>query len=187
MSHLLNAVPVLAALVATTAAVVQPTTLRLTSPAFANNASLPLAYTGYGDFKSPPLAWSGVPKGTRELALVVTDPDVPLERFETHWLLYNIPAATTRLPEMAPDQASREQPSPIAAASQGVNALKRIGYLPPRPFTGSGLHHYTFTLYALDADLPLNDGLTKEQLLAAMKGHILAETALVAVFEWKEP
>jgi phosphatidylethanolamine-binding protein (PEBP) family uncharacterized protein len=79
------------------------------------------------------------------------------------------------------------RPAPLPGLSQGLNALKPSGYLPPRPFAGSGLHHYSFTLYALDADLELADGLNKAQLLAAMKGHIVAQAALVATFERREP
>ena len=166
----------------------QPGTIVLLSSAFKNNEALPLAYTGYGDFKSPPLAWSGLPKGTREVALIVDDPDVPLEQFSVHWLLYNVPPTVTSIAEGAkPADPKAGHASPVKGASQGLNALKRPGYLPPRPFAGSGLHHYTFTLYALDADLPLKEGLTKDELLAAMKGHIIGEGKLVALFERKAP
>ena len=99
---------------------------------------------------------------------------MPLERFSVHWLLYNIPATAAGLPETPKPPKPGDRPAPIAGAAQGTNAMKHLGYLPPRPFAGSGVHHYTFTLYALDADLPLADGLTKDQLLAAMKGHVLA-------------
>jgi Raf kinase inhibitor-like YbhB/YbcL family protein len=163
----------------------QPSPMTLTSPAFRNDAPLPLAYTGYGDFKSPPLAWSGAPKGTREFVLTLEDNDVPLERFSVHWLLYDIPATAASLPESAADKATRDHPTPIQGARRGLNALKRIGYLPPRPFAGSGVHHFTFTLYAIDIDLALPDGASKAELLAAIKGHVLAEAKLVATFEQK--
>ena len=162
--------------------VLQPQ-LTLQSPAFKNNETLPLAYTGYGDFKSPPLAWSNAPKGTREFVLTLEDPDVPLERFGVHWLLYDIPATAAGLPEMAADKATRDHPAPLAGTTRGLNAMKNKGYLPPRPFAGSGTHHYTFTLYAVDTDVTLPEGAAKEQLLAAIKGHVLAEAKLVAVFE----
>jgi Raf kinase inhibitor-like YbhB/YbcL family protein len=161
----------------------QTSPMTLSSPAFKNDAPLPLAFTGYGDFKSPPLAWTGAPKGTREFVLTLEDNDVPLERFSVHWLLYDIPGTAAGLPETAADKASRDHPSPIKGALRGLNALKRIGYLPPRPFAGSGVHHYTFTLYAIDIDLAIADGASKEQLLAAIKGHVLAAAKLAAVFE----
>jgi Raf kinase inhibitor-like YbhB/YbcL family protein len=164
----------------------QPAGFVLTSPAFKDGASLPVAYTGYGDFKSPPLRWSGAPPGTREFALVVENLDVPMERFSVHWLLYDIPAAATTLPEVAPDMAAKTHPSPIKGASQGANWMKRIGYLPPRPFAKDGPQRFTFKLYALDADLALAEGATKEQLLAAIKGHVLAESTITAVVQGKE-
>src|SRR5262245_57101655 len=95
------------------AVLAQPGAFALRSPAFQNNAPLPLAFTGYGDFKSPPLSWSGAPKGTREFVLTLEDPDVPLERFGVHWLLYDIPATATSLPEAAPNKDARDHPAPI--------------------------------------------------------------------------
>jgi Raf kinase inhibitor-like YbhB/YbcL family protein len=164
--------------------VIQPQLL-LQSPVFKSNAPLPLAYTGYGDFKSPPLTWSGTPKGTREFVLTLENQDAPLERYSVHWLLYDIPGTATGLPEMAPDKANRDHPSPISGARRGLNAMKWLGYLPPRPFAGSGPQHFVFTLYALDTDLTLPDGASKEQLLAAIKGHVLADAKLVTLFEQK--
>lgn len=167
-----------------TAVVLQmPMTLR--SSAFTNNGPLPVAYTAYGDFKSPPLAWSHAPKGTREFVLTVENSDAPLERFSTHWLLYGIPAGVNSLPE-TPRGAARDREAPIKGARQGTNAMKGRGYLPPRPFANSGAQHFTFTLSAVDVTLALPDGATKEQVLAAIKGHVLAQATLVAVFERKE-
>jgi Raf kinase inhibitor-like YbhB/YbcL family protein len=167
--------------------IAQPAAIALRSPAFKDNEAIPLTYSGYGSFKSPPLAWTGLPRATRELALIVHDPDVPLERFATHWVLYNIPAAATGLPEGLTNDATLSLPAALKGATQGLNALKRTGYLPPRPFAGSGVHHYTFTVYALDADLPLAEGLDRQQLLDAMKGHVIGQGVLVGLFEQKEP
>lgn len=164
----------------------QPARIVVTSPAFKHNEPIPLTYSGYGDYKSPPLSWTGVPKGTIELVLIVDDPDVPMERFATHWLLYNIPASAKGLPADLPASVTLTTPG-LKGATQGPNALKRLGYLPPKPFAGSGVHHYTFTLYALDADLPLKEGLTKAELLAAMTGHVIGEGRLVGLFERKDP
>jgi Raf kinase inhibitor-like YbhB/YbcL family protein len=155
----------------------------LSSPAFNDNAPLPRTYTGYGDFKSPPLAWSGAPKGTREFVLTVEDADVPLARFSVHWVLYNIPATASALPSITVDRQTRTHPSPIQGAFQGLNALKTPGYLPPRPFAGSGLHHYVFTLHALNIDLMLPDGATRDAVVAAIKGHVIAEAKLVATLD----
>jgi Raf kinase inhibitor-like YbhB/YbcL family protein len=174
----------IAALIAVVA-VQAPATMTLTSPAFKDNAPLPLTYTGYGDFKSPPLAWSGAPKGTREFVLTVEDPDVPMARFSVHWVLYNIPSTVSALPSTTVDREKRTHPAPVTGASQGLNAMKWTGYLPPRPFAGSGVHHYVFTLYAIDIDLTLADGATRDEVAAAIKGHVIGEAKLVALFESK--
>lgn len=187
MTPITRSSALVAALFATAAvSLVAQATITVTSTAFKNNEPIPLTYSGYGDYKSPPISWSGVPRGTRELAMIVDDPDVPMERFATHWLLYNIPATAKGLPEDLPATVSLNAPG-LKGATQGPNALKRLGYLPPKPFAGSGLHHYTFTVYALDADLPLAEGLSKADLLAAMRGHIIGEGKLVGLFERKNP
>jgi len=159
--------------------------MTLHSPAFKHDGPLPLAYTGYGDFTSPPLSWSGAPKGTREFVLTLENTDAPLERYSVHWLLYGIPATVTSLPA-TPKGTPKDHPAPIQAARRGLNAMKWLGYLPPRPFANSGLQHFVFTLYAIDSTLTLPDGATGEQLLAAIKGHVLAEAKLIATFERRE-
>lgn len=168
------------------AVVAQPVKITVTSTAFKDNQPIPLTYSGYGDYKSPPLSWSGVPKGAKELALIVDDPTIPMERFSIHWVLYNIPVAAKGVPADLPGTGTLSTPD-LKGAMQGMNALKQLGYLPPKPFVGSGVHQYRFTLYALDADLALAEGVTKDQLTAAMTGHIIGEGRLVGLFERKEP
>ncbi len=165
----------------------QPGTLTLSSPAFANNGPLPVEYTGYGAFTSPPLAWTGAPKGTRQFVLIVEDTDAPLASLSVHWLIYNIPATAASLPATPPNKAAKTHPAPIAGARLGRNAMKWLGYLPPRPFAATGVHHYRFTLYAVGTELTLAEGATRADVLAAVNGHVLAEATLVAVFERKEP
>ena len=157
------------------------------SPAFTHKTPIPLSYSGYGDDKSPPPTGSGLPAGTRELALVVDDPDMPLERFSVHWVISNIPTTAKGIPADVPASATLASLAGLAGAMQGPNAIKRIGYLPPKPFAGSGVHDYTFTLYALDADLSLAPGLTKDEVLAAIKAHVIGRATLVGLFERKEP
>jgi Raf kinase inhibitor-like YbhB/YbcL family protein len=171
----------------TAAAIAQPAGLTLTSPAFKHNTPIPLTYSGYGDYKSPPLEWSGAPAATREFALTVADPDVPLERFSSHWVLYNIPAAARSIPADLPATATLVSPPALKGTMQGPNAIKRIGFLPPKPFADSGVHHYTFTLYALSTDLALAGGLDKDALLTAIAPHVVAQATLVGTFERKEP
>jgi hypothetical protein len=153
----------------------------LTSPAFKQNHLIPRRHTGDGEDLSPALSWSEVPPAARELALVVDDPDAPTPEPWVHWVLYKIPSGTAGLDEHILPAPRVSRP---AGALQGRNSWpKGIGYRGPAPPKGHGLHHYHFRLYALDAPLALEPGADKSTLLAAMKGHILAEDELVGTYE----
>ena len=141
--------------------------ITLVSAAFKDGGVIPQEYTGFGRDLSPPLSWSGVPEGTRSIALICEDPDAPMGTW-THWVIYNIPPDTHGLPE----NVSPKETLPNGAL-QGRNDFRRIGYGGPKP--PSGIHRYFFKLYALDKELDLTPGVTRDQLLRAMKGHILAE------------
>lgn len=156
----------------------------LTSPAFQHNHPIPPKYTGEGQDVSPPLNWSGLPQGTVELALICDDPDAPRPEPWVHWLIWNIPAQATGLPEAIPRQAQVQLPG-LGTLRQGANSWPsdNLGYRGPFPPRGHGVHHYHFRLYALDTKLDLAPGATKDQLLAAMKGHILAETVLTGTYQ----
>jgi hypothetical protein len=153
--------------------------LALTSSAFAHNGAIPRRYTCDGDDVSPPLAWSGVPQGTRSLALIVDDPDAPDPRAPqmtwVHWVLYDMPPSTTDLPE---GLASRDLP---AGTREGINDWKRTGYGGPCP--PRGRHRYFHKLYALDAVLGGLGKITKSRLEAAMQGHVLAQAELVGTYD----
>ncbi len=75
-------------------------------------------------------------------------------------------------------------PPEIAGTIQGLSGFKRAGYRGPAPPAGKP-HHYTWTVYALDAELPLAPGLTRNQLLEAMKGHSIGQGSQVASYERK--
>jgi Raf kinase inhibitor-like YbhB/YbcL family protein len=151
----------------------------ITSPAFENNGTIPLRHSPYGDDNlSPALSWTGAPAGTQSFALILDDPDAGANPF-VHWVIYNIPGSATGLPEGIAADADVANP---AGAQQGVTGLRRTGYFGPRPPAGAA-HHYHFKLYALSTPPNLAAGLTKETLLAAMEGNILAETELVGVYQ----
>ena len=160
----------------------QPPSARMTlkSPAFENNRLIPIRHTGDGEDRSPPLEWSGLPDGTKELALICDDPDAPRREPWVHWVIYRIPADVAGL--KAGIERSERLADPLGAR-QGRNSWNTIGYRGPAPPRHRGPHHYHFKLYALDAELALDPGLDKNKLLAAMKGHILAETKLVGIYE----
>lgn len=151
-----------------------PLSIELSSPAFDPGNTIPVAYSCDGDNISPPLQWRNVPQGTQSLALIMDDPDAPGNAW-VHWVLYNIPAQTSELPEnVAPAD------SVPGGGSQGDNSWNRVDYGGPCPPSGS--HRYFFKLYALDVMLDLDAGATKNQLLAAMEGHILARGELMGTF-----
>ncbi len=153
--------------------------LTLTSPAFDHGGSIPVAFTCEGEDRSPRLEWSGIPDGTRSLALIVDDPDAPdpaaPKMNYVHWVLYNIPADAGGLDEGI---ASSALP---AGTREGLNDWKRTGYGGPCPPIGR--HRYFHKLYALDTALPDLGSPTREELVAAMQGHILAQAELIGTYQ----
>ena len=159
--------------------------ITVTSEAFKSGAAIPKKYTEDGSDVSPPLKWQDVPNGTKELALICDDPDAPTSEPWVHWLLYKLPADVSELHEGVAADAELKSP---AGARQGKNSWKmgrNVGYRGPAPPKGHGVHHYHFRIYALDAPLSLAAKADKKELLAAMKGHVLAEGELVGTYERK--
>jgi len=142
--------------------------LSLSSPAFPAGSSIPQRFTCDGQDVSPPLRWSRVPPRARSLTVQLQDPDAPGGVF-THWLLWNLPPRTRGLPV----HVSRRQ--------QGRNTFGRIGYSGPCPPQGS-IHHYVFTLFALDSKLALPRGSSASRLHAVMRGHVVSRTTLVGTY-----
>ncbi|MCX5649632.1 MAG: YbhB/YbcL family Raf kinase inhibitor-like protein [Planctomycetota bacterium] len=153
-------------------------TMKLTSPAFANGARIPVRHTGEGDDRSPPLEWTDPPEGTKSFALICDDPDAPRGTWD-HWLVWNLPATLRQLPEGVP--TTKTLPD-LGGAMQGNNSWPKIGYGGPMPPPGHGTHHYHFVLYALDAPLDLAPGANKAALQKAMKGRVLAEARLMGTY-----
>ncbi len=153
----------------------ETTLLSLTSTTFRNGEKIPRKYTCDGEDTSPPISWSGAPNGTKSYAIILEDPDAPGGTF-THWVLYDLPANVTALPEGAGKKRNHNEGS-----KQGVNDFGRIGYSGPCP--PGGTHRYIFRLYALDVkDLNLKEKATKEEVLKAAKGHVISETELVGTY-----
>jgi hypothetical protein len=147
---------------------------QLTSSAFQAGAAIPAKYTCDGADVSPPLAWTGAPSATKSFALICDDPDASVGTW-IHWVLYNIPAASSGLPEAV---AAEDELSD--GSRHGRNSWGRIGYGGPCP--PSGTHRYFFRLYALDTDLALAPGATKADVLRAMDGHVLASAELMGTY-----
>jgi hypothetical protein len=153
--------------------------LTITSSAFAANAAMPSLYTCEGKDISPPLAWSGAPARTKSFVLIVDDPDAPdpaaPKMTWVHWVLYDIPATASRLPEAVKSAALP------AGTREGINDFKRTRYGGPCPPVGR--HRYFHKLYALDVLLPDLNRPDKVAVEKAMQGHVLAEAALIGTYQ----
>lgn len=143
----------------------------LSSTAFANGEDIPVTFTCDGDDISPPLEWMNPPAGTRSYALVVEDPDAPDGTF-THWILFNLPAEMSSLPESA-----------NGLGVGGRNDFEEEGYGGPCPPPNHGDHRYYFRLHALDVEsLDLAEHATREDFDNAVAGHVLGTAELMGRF-----
>lgn len=149
--------------------------IRITSSAFTEGGMIPRQYTCDGEDISPPLAWTGVPEGTKSIALICDDPDAPVGTW-VHWVLFNIPPSTKDLPASVPPKETLDN-----GAKHGTNDFRKLSYGGPCP--PGGTHRYYFKLYALDAETSSEAGITKAQLLKDMEGHILAEGQLMGRYK----
>ncbi len=145
--------------------------MQVTSTAFREGETIPKQYTADGKNVSPPLQWSGVPDGTVSLALICDDPDAPRGTW-VHWVLFNLPPDLTSLAEALPGNV---HPGGIG---QGSNDFGKTGYGGPSPPPGKP-HRYYVKVYALGKLLELPAGATKQQVVEAMEGHILASGQLM--------
>ena len=181
-----SSIALVASLVAAEALAQTPATLTVTSPTLKAGATSPRDYPADGKNVSPPLQWAGAPASTKEFAIILDDPDVPMPQPFVHWVLYKIPGTAIGVPENIPIDPAAAMPAEIAGAIQGLSGFKRPIYRGPAPPPGKP-HHYHFKVYAIDAVLDLKPGLTKADLLEAIKGHVVGEGELVAIYERTPP
>lgn len=153
---------------------------RLTSPAFQHDQDLPPRFSADGGNVSPPLAWSGVPEGAKELLLVCDDPDSDSGVF-THWIVYGIAAHEDHLPEGVPRDAVIDEPVELM---QGLNEFDEAGYTGPTAVDEDGdwlPHRYFFRLFALDTEVDLPPGARRQEIRRALTGHVIATAELVVM------
>jgi Raf kinase inhibitor-like YbhB/YbcL family protein len=154
-------------------------TLIITSPSFTHDRMIPACHTCDGANISPQLAWTGVPAGTKSLALIADDPDAPdpasPKMTWVHWVLYNMPASASGLTEGV---AEKNLPT---GTMQVVNDWHRTGYGGPCPPIGK--HRYFFKLYALDIVLADLGHPAKAALEKAMRGHVIAQAELIGLYQ----
>ena len=142
----------------------EASTMEITSNEFDNKGEIPSLYTCDGEDINPPLNISGIPEGTKSLALIMDDPDAPVGTW-THWIVWNISPTTNLI---------KEDSIPGIQGKNGWNKNKYGGPCPP-----SGTHRYFFKLYALDTELELKDKADSEDLQAAIQEHIIGEAELI--------
>ncbi|HYE28093.1 MAG TPA: YbhB/YbcL family Raf kinase inhibitor-like protein [Allosphingosinicella sp.] len=146
-------------------------TFTLTSRDFADGAMIPKKFTDYDIGMSPSLVWRGLPQGTKSLAVIMEDPDASSSQPFVHWLAWNIDPAAGAI----------ERGSVTIGAKLGRNGRGHPAYFGPRP-PGRSAHRYHFQMFALDSQLSLKAGASREQLIQAMRGHVLAKASLVGKF-----
>lgn len=144
--------------------------MKLSSPAFAEGGSIPMKYTCEGENINPPLEIEGVPAKAGSLVLIMDDPDVPpsvrADQMYDHWVIFDIPPTIRMIEENSPS------PGVMGKSTNGQNTY--VGPCPP-----DREHRYFFKLYALDREIRLRTGATKQEVERAMQGHILAEAKLM--------
>jgi Raf kinase inhibitor-like YbhB/YbcL family protein len=161
-----------------------PDSIALGSSAFADGAAIPRRYAGrgVGENISPPLHWSNVPPQTKELVLIVQDPDAPMPRPVVHLIATGISPQTTAIPEGA---LSSHDGSTIdgSAIKLGRGSLGETGYASPRPVRGHGPHRYVFQLFALNRNLTLPEKPGFRSVMTALAGAVLARGKLTGTYE----
>ena len=141
--------------------------MKVTSPEFKNNGFIPKKFTCQGEDINPGLVIDNIPDETRSIALIVDDPDAPVGTW-VHWVVYDIPVVSRIDEDSIPGK-------------QGMNDFRTKDYGGPCP--PSGTHRYFFKVYALDAELNLEEGITKSDLEEAMQTHILDKAELIGLYK----
>jgi Raf kinase inhibitor-like YbhB/YbcL family protein len=154
--------------------------LIVTSSSFTDGSAIPKQFTPMGANRAPELSWSAVPSGTRELVLIVEDPDAPMPSPFAHWIVHRIPPTVQSLPAGLPNERLLSQ---LGGAVQGQNDAKIRGWYGPKPPLGHGLHRYHFQLFAVDTQLSLGPDATLDEISRALSGHVLADGEIVGTYE----
>jgi Raf kinase inhibitor-like YbhB/YbcL family protein len=145
--------------------------MKITSPIFNNQSSIPDEYGFMGKNKNPPIIISDVPSRAKSLALIMHDPDAWGGRDFLHWMVWNISKDTTHIEAALPE-----------GAVLGINDKGAAGYMRPAPLKGSGIHRYIFELYALDAMLSLPHNADRASVENAINEHLIEKAELTGLY-----
>ena len=151
------------------------------SPTMLTGEFMPRDYSPDGRNVSPPLRWSNLPPGTRQIAVLCEDYGAGNPAPWVHWVIYNIPPTATGLPEGIPIDPEVPMPPEIAGAVQGKNGWGRSIYRGPAP-PGTSIHSYNFVVYALDTELNLPPGLTRAELMEAIEPHVIGKGVMIPMY-----
>lgn len=154
--------------------------IKVSSPSFANGESIPGQHSCYALDLSPPISWSGLPTGTKSLALIAFEPDAPGGGDWIHWLLYGMPPDTSEVPSGLKSSGAN-----LVGGTHGTNDFKRLGWGGPCPPRGA-THFYLFKVYALDSEINLAEGAKQSELVELMKGHVIAHGQLTGSYHQKD-
>ena len=160
-------------------------TLAVSAATFEANAAIPVGHSADGHNASPALSWADAPEGTQSFVVIADDPDAAEPKPFVHWILYDIPGTQTELREGLSTDPVLQEPMD---AKQGTNSRGQIGYFGPRPPLEDPAHHYHFQVFALDvANLDVDPGAKREDVLAAMEDHVLAKGEIVGLYQRPAP
>ena len=154
----------------------QASKIELKTTSYEPGGFIPKRFTCEAADVSPALAWGDPPAGTQSFAIIEDDPDAPSGTF-VHWLVYDLPAGSRRLPE-----ALSGNDQMAGGGRQGTNDFSKTGYSGPCPPRGKP-HRYFIRFYALDTKTNLRPAASRAELDAAMQGHILAQAELMGLFK----
>jgi Raf kinase inhibitor-like YbhB/YbcL family protein len=152
--------------------------MTVTCPGIGRDGVIPDRYSARGGNVSPPIAWTSAP-GAKSYAVIVQDPDAQGAAPFVHWLIWNIPANISAIPQGV---RAGERPADPSGAVQGRNGADSVGYHGPAPPPG-GAHRYFFQVFALDGPLPAPPGVEVVALVGSMKGHVIAKGQCVGTFQ----
>ena len=157
-----------------------PQSIRVTSPVFKESEAIPRLCTADGQARFPGVEWSGLPEGTRSLVLLVEDADIPFAVPVTHLIVHSIAPSVGSI---EPGAVTAYQPMASKAGwACGRNFLGAVGWTPPAPPPGHGMHRYAFQLFALDAQPAFRYPPHRGRLMRAIRPHILAQGRLIGTY-----
>jgi Raf kinase inhibitor-like YbhB/YbcL family protein len=155
-----------------------PLVMSVTSSAFGEGEPIPARYTADGGGLSPPIAWTGVPPDAQQVVLIIEDADSPTPLPLVHAIAWDLPGRPSELPE----GALKAPLTPGAWVALGKASTLRVTYLPPDPPKGHGVHRYAFELFALDRRVVFRSPPGRRELVAAMRGHVVAKGVLFGTY-----